>query len=652
MAQTTDQKPAQPSPAIRAGEVTSDALAAGSAPFPALLPLNAPFPISSVNCASAKPGDVVPLMVAAIAARLAEGTDPARGEAIAARLRALHLFPFATPSQRAPQPLSALLTVSDDQSLIAVIADTTDSAELQCRIDIARAENPDSGIVVVGANDDGTLGAPVPNGISDNVTLVAEPVDPWSLVERVERLYVGDHAVGLLAVLTGRPVTTFRAPFYAGWGLTDDRADVPWSGTATPSAAQFADALLAGVCDYRSPFKDGPVDVFAAMDLYRFFLDRYRENDRQTFCVKVMFWNHAGIAAMTESPAGPTRFTNDFDEALRDAKAAGGQIIMWASRVRDDYIDACRREGVPFKRLEDGFLRSVGLGAALARGASAAFDSRGIYFDATAPSDLEYLLENADISEEDTARAARLREAVVAARLTKYNVGRHGTGVAFPEGKTGVLVTAQVSDDAGITKTLSSTIDCSGNENVNLQLLKAARARNPDAYIIFKPHPDVEAGLREGKVEEAVALQYADAIAADADIVGLITQCARLETISSLAGFEALIRGKHVTVHGMPFYAGWGLTEDLTTSPRRTRKRSVDELVYCALIAYTHAVDPVTMIPCPVEVLVDRLVAMRDDKRHAFFYSFGKFLSRASRTLGLDDIGEKSWKELLPWRKG
>ena len=57
-----------------------------------------------------------------------------------------------------------------------------------------------------------------------------------------------------------------------------------------------------------------------------------------------------------------------------------------------------------------------------------------------------------------------------------------------------------------------------------------------------------------------------------------------------MGGFEALIRGLKVVTYGVPFYAGWGLTEDKLKNhywfKRRTRTLSLQELVYIALINY------------------------------------------------------------------
>jgi capsular polysaccharide export protein len=169
-------------------------------------------------------------------------------------------------------------------------------------------------------------------------------------------------------------------------------------------------------------------------------------------------------------------------------------------------------------------------------------------------------------------------------------------------------VPGQVEDDASIQK---------GSPVVkrNLDLLKAVRARHPDGCIVYKPHPDVEAGLRRGRVPGKVAARYADRIVTKGSILSLIARADLLETMTSLAGFEALLRGKPVTTHGQPFYAGYGLTEDCCPVPRRTRRRSLDELVAAGLILYPRYLDPVSGLPCPPELLIERLAAESQRRR-------------------------------------
>lgn len=75
-----------------------------------------------------------------------------------------------------------------------------------------------------------------------------------------------------------------------------------------------------------------------------------------------------------------------------------------------------------------------------------------------------------------------------------------------------------------------------------------------------------------------------------------------MHTITSLTGFEALLRGRDVTTYGAPFYAVWGLTTDLGKTPaRRQRPITVEELVHRTLINYPRYWDPLTKSITTVE---------------------------------------------------
>ena len=164
-----------------------------------------------------------------------------------------------------------------------------------------------------------------------------------------------------------------------------------------------------------------------------------------------------------------------------------------------------------------------------------------------------------------------------------------------------ILVPGQVEDDA-------SVLNGAQHVQTNLDLLRVVRSNNPNDVIIYKSHPDVEAKLRKGRVPLEQALLYADAIADNADVSHLLSEVSEVHTMTSLAGFEALLRGLKVTTYGVPFYAGWGLTTDMATIPaRRSQCIDLDSLIYATLFAYPRYFDPVTKQACPVEVVVDRL---------------------------------------------
>jgi capsular polysaccharide export protein len=285
----------------------------------------------------------------------------------------------------------------------------------------------------------------------------------------------------------------------------------------------------------------------------------------------------------------------------------GGSLAVWPSRVSPQLIAEADAAGVPLVRVEDGFVRSVGLGVDLVPPSSVVVDASGIHFDPRGASDLETLLAHGDMPASLLARAAALRAAIVAAGISKYAAD---TGASVPERRAGkrlVLVPGQVEDDMSVRAG-------GGGLTSNLELVRRARALEPEAEIWFRPHPDVDAGHRKGKVPDAAILAYADRIVRGGGMAPLLDAVDAVHVLTSLTGFEALMRGREVVCHGTPFYAGWGLTRDLGPVPaRRGRMLCLDALVAGVLICYPRYLDPVTGLPCPPEVLIARMVGARSD---------------------------------------
>ncbi len=353
------------------------------------------------------------------------------------------------------------------------------------------------------------------------------------------------------------------------------------------------------------PWTRQPIPLDECRDKVAWLRDRYRENGRRTVLVGISRWKRPGLDVFAMGPAGRPIHAMNAEDAVAQAKAHDADIMAWATRMPERLPVLCARDGIPLARIEDGFLRSVGLGASLQPGASIVVDDTGIYYDPRTESRLARILRSETFGPEILARASRLRRLVIERRLTKYNVGLSGDAIGWPEGRRIVLVPGQVEDDASVRH---------GSPLVrsNLDLLRAARMRNPEAFLLYKPHPDVEAGFRPGAIAPADTEALADRVVAGLSIVDLLDRVDHVETMTSLAGFEALIRGLTVAVHGRPFYAGWGLTEDLAPDADRGRRLTLDELVAGALIAYPLYLDPVAMKPCTAEQLLDRLSATRD----------------------------------------
>lgn len=286
------------------------------------------------------------------------------------------------------------------------------------------------------------------------------------------------------------------------------------------------------------------------------------------------------------------------DKAISLALEHRAELYGWSARLPDGFVEKCAELGIPLTRVEDGFIRSAGLGVLRTVPYSLVADKTGIYYDPSAPSDLETILETRDFPPALLARAADLRRYINDKNVTKYNLAESADWPATP--RPAILVPGQVDDDASVRKG-----GCGIHSN--LELLQAVRAAHPDAFIIYKPHPDVELAGRHGKIPNEIALRHCDRIASRIAITSLYPVVDEVHTLTSLSGFEALLRGLPVHVYGGPFYAGWGLTTDRVAFPRRTRRLTVEELVAGALILYPRYYDWDTRRPCQPEDILPNL---------------------------------------------
>ncbi len=405
------------------------------------------------------------------------------------------------------------------------------------------------------------------------------PFDPWTILDAAAELRGASRDLALLALAAGVPV-----------------AEGPLAGLAPEAAWQ---AILAATrC--ADPFRAAPLDLLAALDILALWKAREAEGRRVAALLDIHPYKRARLKEALASAAPPPSVHRRPAGAIAAARARGGAVLAWSASVPASLREDCARAGVELLWLEDGFIRSAGLGAAFRAGASFAIDGRGPYYDPSRESDLEHLLATADFPPALLARAAALRAAVVARGVTKYNLPGAAPAIPAAPGRRRILVPGQVEDDASVRAG-------GGAIRTNLALLRAVRAAEPDAFLLYKPHPDIEAGFRRGRLSRDALDGLADAVIERAPMAALLREVDAVHTLTSLTGFEALLRGLPVTCWGVPFYAGWGLTEDRAPVPRRGRRLSLDALVAGALILYPRCIDPLTRLPCPPEVLLDRM---------------------------------------------
>ena len=511
-----------------------------------------------------------------------------------ARLREGRLSKYnAHDPDLAPPAPGYVLVIDQTRGDASVTQGRADANSFREMLYWAQEDNP-AARIVIRAHPETTAGHRPgyfgPEDETDRITLLTDPVDPWALLEGAIAVYCVSSQLGFEAILMGHRPAIFGQPFYAGWGLTDDRHPLGFPGGRrgrTLTAAQmFACAMLLYPTWYH-PCEDRLCSFEEALDWLDARVRAFREDRHGWQAGGMRLWKR-GVIQQVFGAEARVVFSDTSPEPPRHQ-------MVWAGKAPED-SDAVR--------VEDGFLRSRGLGADLVPPLSLACDDLGIYYDPSRESRLERMIAlRQRLRPDQHLRAERLVESLIRLGLTKYNLP--GTLPDLPPGRR-ILVPGQVEDDASIRLG-------AGEIATNLALLQAARAANPDAVILYKPHPDVEAGLRPGAIEGAG--DWADLVLPRADTAALLAEVDEVWTMTSLMGFEALLRGKDVSVTGTPFYAGWGLTTDLGRVPARRQARpTVLGLAHAALIDYPRYFDPVTRQPCAVETAVLRLAEARLDR--------------------------------------
>ncbi|MGY6272317.1 capsular polysaccharide biosynthesis protein [Achromobacter denitrificans] len=491
-----------------------------------------------------------------------------------------------------------------DMSVTLGGADTATFADL---LETARREHPDA-LCIVKTHPEVSAGqkAGYLTDTADDARtrVLREDVNPLALLEQVDHLYVVSSQLGFEGLLLDKPVTCLGMPWYAGWGLTRDRLACERRRRRRSVRELFAAAYF-HYSRYLDPVSHRQGSIFDAISWLLRQRAMAERLPRRMICVGFRRWKAANVRPMLSLRAGRVAFAPDARRARALKPGPDDALVHWSTRAPEGLARLAAETGCPLLRMEDGFVRSVGLGSDLIRPLSLALDGRGMYFDPGRPSDLEHTLNQAGFTPGELAAARRARAFMVAHGITKYNL-EPARPVAWPSrGREVVLVPGQVEDDVSVRLGCGPVAD-------NLALLRRAREAHPDGYIVYKPHPDVASGNRRGALAPEGLRGLADHVEREASVVSCIEACDVVHTMTSLAGFDALLRGKRVVTHGRPFYAGWGLTEDRMDIPRRERTLTLDELVAGALLRYPIYWDWELKGYTTCEAVLSRIVETRD----------------------------------------
>ncbi|MDN5651441.1 MAG: hypothetical protein L0G51_02290 [Lactococcus lactis] len=249
-------------------------------------------------------------------------------------------------------------------------------------------------------------------------------------------------------------------------------------------------------------------------------------------------------------------------------------IYIWGYKAPPYFIEYVRAQDLDIFFLEDGFIRSGPDDDSSAPPLSIVMDSQAPYFDTTRPNDLTDLIANFDFDQDnyDEVLAQEMLDYYVSHRVSKYNHQPYVdvTPIYGTKDRKRILVLGQVPHDDSLKYG-------GGKDFTLLDVVKKAIKENPDAQIIVKPHPMT---LDNPDIVSTLIELDCLILTQSIHLVDALETIDHVYTITSLGGFEALLREKEVTVLGRPFY------KDLCTSNAKSNKPSLSQILYICYYAY------------------------------------------------------------------
>lgn len=492
-----------------------------------------------------------------------------------------------------------------DASLIYGLGDKFSTTDM---IDAAIKENPNSNILlkihpdVLSGKKKSDINI---SNLDSKIKIIAEDINPISLLKHINKVYTKTSGMGFEALMCGCECVCFGMPFYAGWGLSDDRVQAPLRRNRTLSIEElFAGAYIL-YAKYIDAYTGQNTTLKRVLPQINTLKNaRLNECKKQKFLFGFSVWKRKFMRPfLGENLNYISVFSkNPLKSALKAGLDTNSLVYIWGKKEYLELQKWCDENSVNIIRVEDGFIRSVGLGSDLTRPYSLVFDDVGIYFDTTSPSRLENILNYHKFSSSELEAAKKLKDILIDSKISKYNDDKDGI-ILSKNGKKIALVIGQVEDDASVR------IGADGMKNI--ELLEQARLNSPNSHIIYKPHPDVVSGNRIGLVDIDQALKYCDEVLEGVSMPTLLDLADEIHTMTSTSGLEAILRGKRVICYGRPFWAGWRLSDDKKPQPRRYRSLSSDELVAGAYLLYPKYVHPINLKPCNASDLIFALQEQR-----------------------------------------
>ncbi|MEO1549175.1 MAG: capsular polysaccharide biosynthesis protein, partial [Pseudomonadota bacterium] len=311
----------------------------------------------------------------------------ARAQAGRALLRAKRLSKYnAFCDKPADLPNNYVLVIDQARADASITHGGAGRRDFGRMLRAAQAEHPEAPIVVR-AHPAAKQGHFTQADLDARTVMAPGDMNPIELLLGARAVYTVTSQLGFEAICLGHRPHVFGQPFYMGWGLSADRQTNPRRGRALSPDQLFAGAMLLYPLWYdpglrrQVSFEEAVEGLIARRRLWQI-------TQPGLVLAQVSAWKQSHLKKVLSSPAFAPGSAQGLELAARSRQTLG----VWASRMEDTLPAQAAARQVPLLRMEDGFLRSVGLGAELRPPTSLVLDDLGIYFDPRAPSRLDDLI--------------------------------------------------------------------------------------------------------------------------------------------------------------------------------------------------------------------------------------------------------------------
>lgn len=454
------------------------------------------------------------------------------------------------------------------------------------------------------------------------IKIINDDYNGVSVLENFDKVFVVTSQMGFDALLRNKEVFCFGVPFYSNWGVTKDFKKLE-RRTQHRSVAEIFIAMMFKYTTYVNPF-DGSLGRLENVLEY-ISLQKRHSNNMDVVLYKTKFWKKISLSRFLQFKKNKFVFCSKKVKEFKNELVATWGVDNY-QEIKDLNHKCC---------VEDGFIRSVGLGSDIQEPISLVVDKGGIYFNPNNMSDLEQILNTEKFTKYEIRKGKEAIDLLLNKKITKYNIGINGNHLKELKEKNKdkkvILVPGQVESDASIKYGAKKI-------KTNIQLLNEVSKNNTGALIIYKPHPDVLSGNRKGENPEyeieSLKKLYPNIIyhiEKSANILDCFEIADEVHVITSTSGLEAILRNKKVFTYGLPFYGGYGLTTDYESYPRKRKHLSKEELILGCYVLYPRYMLPEAKVFTNVRTAIDYI---EKNKKNEVGFNSG-FISQVKRKVKL-----------------